>query len=101
MRVYSILQSPRPCEDTGSDHSAMTSSIASRIDQSSTGRVIDVVTKRSLTKRLMEAEERKSCGNGKFGSYGGRFVPETLIASLNGLEDEFYSALRDTAFQVC
>ncbi|KAE9461689.1 hypothetical protein C3L33_06399, partial [Rhododendron williamsianum] len=77
------------------------SSIASRIE-TSTRREIDLgpmVTKRSLTKRLMEAEERKSCGNGKFGSYGGRFVPEMLIACLNGLEDEFNSALRDTAFQ--
>ncbi|KAI8525157.1 hypothetical protein RHMOL_Rhmol13G0207000 [Rhododendron molle] len=100
MRVYSILQSPRPCEDTSSDHSAMTS-IASRIE-TSTRREIDLgpmVTKRTLTKRLMEAEDRKFCGNGKFGSYGGRFVPETLITCLNGLEDEFNSALRDTTFQ--
>lgn len=39
--------------------------------------------------------------SGKFGRFGGRFVPETLIAFLKELEAEFNWALHDTQFQVC
>ncbi|KAJ1384329.1 Tryptophan synthase, beta chain [Sesbania bispinosa] len=37
--------------------------------------------------------------NGKFGRFGGKFVPETLVACLNHLEAEFNKALRDQLFQ--
>jgi len=36
---------------------------------------------------------------GRFGAYGGRFVPETLIDSLNRLADEYESAKHDPEFQ--
>ncbi|KAF9672160.1 hypothetical protein SADUNF_Sadunf11G0011800 [Salix dunnii] len=35
----------------------------------------------------------------KFGMFGGKFVPETLITSLNKLEAEFIYALQDPEFQ--
>ncbi|KAK9133504.1 hypothetical protein Scep_013032 [Stephania cephalantha] len=37
--------------------------------------------------------------SGKFGKYGGKYVPETLISFLGKLEAEFYSAVRDPEFQ--
>jgi len=36
---------------------------------------------------------------GKFGRFGGRFVPETLMEPLIELEKEFYAARRDPAFR--
>jgi len=36
---------------------------------------------------------------GYFGSFGGRFVPETLVTALRDLEREFKSAQRDRKFQ--
>ncbi|XP_057961016.1 tryptophan synthase beta chain 1-like [Malania oleifera] len=36
---------------------------------------------------------------GRFGRYGGKFVPETLMACLTHLEAEFNSVLHDTEFQ--
>lgn len=102
MRVKSVLQPPRPAVDP-STASAVTSMAKSRLETFTKGLLGGlgpvVVTKQSLTKRIMEEEERKSCGNGKFGCYGGRFVPETLVTCLNGLEAEFNSVLRDPAFQ--
>lgn len=38
---------------------------------------------------------------GKFGRFGGTYVPETMVASLKQLETEFNFVLQDTAFQVC
>ena len=38
---------------------------------------------------------------GKFGRYGGKFVPETLISCLSQLEAEFGSIAHDAGFQVC
>jgi tryptophan synthase beta chain len=38
-------------------------------------------------------------GLGRFDDYGGRFVPETLIATLEQLEAEFRSAWHDDAFR--
>lgn len=38
--------------------------------------------------------------SGKFGRFGGKFVPETLITCLNLLELEFNSVLTDADFQV-
>jgi tryptophan synthase beta chain len=37
--------------------------------------------------------------NGKFGEYGGRFVPETLIFALEELESAYYKAKEDKQFQ--
>ncbi|MGI9498316.1 MAG: tryptophan synthase subunit beta [Mariniblastus sp.] len=36
---------------------------------------------------------------GRFGEFGGRFVPETLIAALDQLETEYYQSRKDPAFQ--
>jgi tryptophan synthase beta chain len=36
---------------------------------------------------------------GRFGPYGGRYVPETLVAALEQLEREYTAARADTAFQ--
>ena len=36
---------------------------------------------------------------GRFGPYGGRYVPETLVAALEELEREYAKAKRDTRFQ--
>ena len=36
--------------------------------------------------------------NGRFGKYGGRFVPETLTSSLNEIELEFNQILKDETF---
>ncbi|KAL1188660.1 Tryptophan synthase beta chain 2 [Cardamine amara subsp. amara] len=37
--------------------------------------------------------------NGKFGRFGGKFVPETLMSCLKDLEDEFHFVLSDHDFQ--
>ena len=37
---------------------------------------------------------------GRFGVYGGRYVPETLMAALMELEREYDLARADAAFQV-
>ena len=36
---------------------------------------------------------------GRFGAYGGRYVPETLIRALDQLSSEYERALADPAFQ--
>lgn len=36
----------------------------------------------------------------RFGKYGGKYVPETIISGLSKLEAEFYSVLHDSLFQV-
>jgi len=38
-------------------------------------------------------------GKGRFGAYGGRYVPETLMAALEELEREYEKAKRDRKFQ--
>lgn len=48
-----------------------------------------------------EKERQSLLSNEKFGIYGGKFVPETLISPLTKLDYEFNSALRDPQFQVC
>src|SRR5580704_9672403 len=41
----------------------------------------------------------KSATAGRFGAYGGRYVPETLMAALDELEREYEKAKRDRKFQ--
>ena len=36
--------------------------------------------------------------NGRFGKYGGKFVPETLTSSLEEIELEFNNILKDETF---
>ena len=37
--------------------------------------------------------------NGRFGEFGGRYVPETLMQPLQELEDEYFRAQQDSQFQ--
>lgn len=39
--------------------------------------------------------------NGRFGKFGGKYVPETLIAALAELEQAYAEAQADPSFQVC
>ncbi|MGA2543609.1 MAG: tryptophan synthase subunit beta [Verrucomicrobiota bacterium] len=45
------------------------------------------------------AEKNLPDARGRFGQYGGRYVPETLMYPLQQLEQEYYRAQRDPAFQ--
>ena len=38
-------------------------------------------------------------GGGRFGCFGGQFVPETLMAALQELEQTYYTAWEDASFQ--
>ena len=44
-------------------------------------------------------EVSRSLGTGRFGAYGGRYVPETLMAALLELEQAYLEARDDAAFQ--
>jgi tryptophan synthase beta chain len=54
---------------------------------------------RTLTKPQVETVER-DVSKGRFGRFGGKYVPESLMTCMGELEAEFNSALRDTEFQV-
>ncbi|KAK4723953.1 hypothetical protein R3W88_026732 [Solanum pinnatisectum] len=51
-------------------------------------------------KLIFHEKKRPLLSNEKFGIYGGKFVPETLISSLTKLDYEFNSALHDPQFQL-
>src|SRR2546423_9017387 len=54
----------------------------------------------SITKRTRIATAKKpAVAVGRFGVYGGRYVPETLMAALEELEREYEKAKRDRKFQ--
>src|SRR3981081_2315272 len=54
----------------------------------------------SVTKRTRIATAKKPAAvAGRFGVYGGRYVPETLMAALEELEHEYERAKRDRKFQ--
>ncbi|XP_059435641.1 tryptophan synthase beta chain 2, chloroplastic-like isoform X2 [Corylus avellana] len=53
---------------------------------------------KTLTKPQVETVDM-DVSKGRFGRFGGKYVPESLITCLAELEAEFNSALRDTAFQ--
>ncbi|KAK3188315.1 hypothetical protein Dsin_027876 [Dipteronia sinensis] len=61
------------------------------------------IMRKPLTKSLVEIETdhklNKVVNPGKFGKFGGKFVPETLVACLNQLEVEFNFLLQDSEFQ--
>src|SRR5215475_2787959 len=46
-----------------------------------------------------EVMTRPAASPGRFGPYGGRFVPETLMAALDQLAAAYDEAKRDAAFQ--
>ncbi|CAI0468182.1 unnamed protein product [Linum tenue] len=49
--------------------------------------------------RAVSADETKRPSTGKFGRFGGKFVPETLISCLEQLEVVFHQVLQDPEFQ--
>jgi tryptophan synthase beta chain len=51
------------------------------------------------TATIMNDKSAKATGKGRFGVYGGRYVPETLMAALEELEREYDQAKRDHGFQ--
>lgn len=58
----------------------------------------------SLSYQSSTKTANKSCSSfsstGKFGKFGGKYVPELLVTCLSDLEEEFYMALNDAKFQV-
>jgi tryptophan synthase beta chain len=52
-----------------------------------------------LTGKLSRKSAAKAAVAGRFGAYGGRYVPETLMAALDELEHEYDKAKRDRKFQ--
>ena len=51
---------------------------------------------------IMDAPQKvaRPDANGRYGKFGGKYVPETLIAALTELEEEYNRALKDPKFQV-
>lgn len=49
----------------------------------------------------MLGEQMRPDREGRFGSFGGRYVPETLIPALTALVEEYEKAASDPQFQVC
>ena len=47
-----------------------------------------------------QAKRLRPDSQGRFGKYGGKYVPETLIAALSEVEEEFNKAIKDPDFQV-
>lgn len=58
-------------------------------------------TRTSEILELIDQGEKTLANSGKFGRFGGIFVPETLITCLKKLEVEFNWVLHDPQFQVC
>jgi tryptophan synthase beta chain len=55
--------------------------------------------RKTITTRSSEKHTTDAATNGRFGAYGGRYVPETLMAALEELEREYEKAQRDRKFQ--
>ena len=53
----------------------------------------------SFTPMSSIASEQLPDAAGRFGPYGGRYVPETLVYPLQQLEDEYFKAQQDPEFQ--
>jgi tryptophan synthase beta chain len=53
----------------------------------------------TATKSTAGKHPPKAATAGRFGAYGGRYVPETLVAALDELEREYEKAKRDRKFQ--
>ena len=54
----------------------------------------------SVTKRAAQNTAKKPAATaGRFGVYGGRYVPETLMAALEELEQEYEKAKHDRKFR--
>ena len=47
----------------------------------------------------VKLENRPTKSSGRFGDYGGKYVPETLMSALTNLEAEYYKVQEDPEFQ--
>lgn len=68
-----------------------------------TGRERGRVARRSFRVEAVMAPEQprlRPDQNGRFGKFGGKYVPETLMAALSQLEAEYDEIKRDPGFQV-
>src|SRR6476469_5178820 len=52
-----------------------------------------------MTDITLEFGHRDPDARGYFGAYGGRFVPETLVAPIEELTDAYFRIRRDEGFQ--
>ncbi|CAI9087797.1 OLC1v1021969C2 [Oldenlandia corymbosa var. corymbosa] len=77
------------------------SSAMFKLDSESIMKKLSLITHTLLSDDQTAVAARRSSvsGTGKFGQFGGKFVPETLMSSLSMLEAEFNLALRDIDFQ--
>ena len=57
------------------------------------------VARKTITTRSSKKHAPDAVTAGRFGAYGGRYVPETLMAALEELEREYEKAKRDRKFQ--
>lgn len=57
-------------------------------------------TQKTDVLRLIDETEESLFRTGKFGRFGGIFVPETLVTCLKMLLSEFNLCMRDPHFQV-
>ncbi|KAL0398737.1 UNVERIFIED_CONTAM: Tryptophan synthase beta chain 1, chloroplastic [Sesamum radiatum] len=80
------------CSAIGHMRASIDHHIAGLHDTHPAGRTSEVL-------RLIDETEEGLLSTGKFGRFGGMFVPETLIYSLNKLLAEFIFCLRDPEFQ--
>ena len=55
--------------------------------------------RRGLTKSLHVVTSPRKSVSGRFGVYGGRYVPETLMAALDELDRHYEQAKKDRSFQ--
>ncbi|KAK4421321.1 Tryptophan synthase beta chain 2, chloroplastic [Sesamum alatum] len=67
--------------------------------QNGSSTTLDHPTRRSDMLRAIDQTDETVMKTGKFGRFGGMFVPETLIASLNKLGNESRLILHDPDFQ--
>src|SRR5271163_1067241 len=58
-----------------------------------------MATAATTKKMRSQTSSPKAPTAGRFGAYGGRYVPETLMAALDELEREYERAKRDRTFQ--
>lgn len=49
--------------------------------------------------RVLKGHERPD-SYGRYGIYGGKYVPETLMTALSNLEEGYHAAIKDPEFQV-
>ncbi len=49
--------------------------------------------------RIMNAKSQSESRVGYYGPYGGKFVPETLMAALEQLDHEYHAAMADEGFR--